>query len=199
MQSRARIEPEEPSVQASAALSDVLKRIDKIDRPAVLDLGPMCGQTATLLAQKGSRIHVDRFEPPPPTPPRKPGEKVEEPAPLAIDQPDGAFDIVLAWENIDFVPPERLADFGRELHRILKPAGVLLLFSLSRSIPEPEPIPSYRLFEDGSFSRETGALPLRRRWVHANREIERSLPDLVICSMHLLRNQMREILVVKKA
>jgi hypothetical protein len=74
---------------------------------------------------------------------------------------------------------------------------MLLLFSMAKASEEPQAVPSYRVFPDGSYSREEGKGAGRRRWAHANREIERALDGLAIQGIHLQRNQMREILALK--
>jgi len=184
---------------ASPTLSKVLEKTFRIERPAILDLGPFCGETVVQLASRGARVQVEPFVPPPPTPPREPGKPREEPlVPLTIDQPDGKFDLVLVWEQIDFVPPDRLAEFGAELHRVLRDGGFLLAFSLAKKV-EGRPMPArYRLAADGKVAREFPDRARRRRWVHPNREIERSLVGMSMQGIHLQRNQMREFFAVRK-
>jgi SAM-dependent methyltransferase len=160
-------------------------------------LGPLCGESAVYLAGRGARVHVDEFAPPEPHPPRKPGEPVVEAAPVRLDQPDDAFDLVLAWEVLDFVPPDRLAEVGAEIARVLRVGGHLFLFSHQRPPAEVAVIPRYRLYADDLIGREEPDTPERRRFAHPNREIERGLSGLSVQGIHLQRNQMREILASK--
>jgi hypothetical protein len=181
----------------------VLKRILEFDRPEILDLGPLCGHTVVYLADKGARVSVDEYEPPPPTPPRDPKQPAsEEPPgqPLRIEQGDGTFHLVLAWEHFDFTPPERLRDFGGEIQRVLADGGYVLLFAQGGSVedaPEWHRPGRFRLLADDRLVREDSGPPNRKRWVHPTREIERSLGSLAIQGVHLQRNQVREFLAQK--
>jgi hypothetical protein len=183
----------------------VLKKILEQEKARILDLGPLCGDTVVQLAKRGARVSVETFEPPPPPPPpdpRKPDRKPPPAPPLGFDQPDGAFDLVLAWECVDFVPPERLAEFGAEIHRVLAEGGYALLLARNASSEKDEDrtwrrLGCFRLLEEDQLVRETGESPVRKRWVHPNREIERALAPLSIQGIHLQRNQVREFLARK--
>lgn len=152
----------------------------------------MCGQTVTYLAQRGAVVTVEPFDPPLPVPKVKPGEPEVEPPPLKFDQPDSKFDLVLAWEHIDFMPPERMPDFAEEILRVLREGGWLFLFSLMAPTAGPDKMPRYRLLADDMVVREVTDLPPRRRWASSTREIERALKGFSIQGVQLQRNQMRE-------
>ena len=168
------------------------------ERPEILDLGPFCGETVVQLAARGARLQVDRFDPPEPTPAPEPGEAPPKPVPIVIGQPADRFDLVLAWEQIDFVPPERLKDFGAELRRVTRVGGWILFLSSARTGSERDVRVRYRLLGDGSLVREPVEETPRSRWVHPNREIERAMKGLSLQGIHLQRNQMREFLWVRK-
>ncbi len=181
-----------------------LDRIFKRDKPEILDLGPFSGETAVYLADRGARVSVTEFFPPPAAPVVKRGEAPvadPAPAPLVIDQPDGRFDLVLAWEHADFTPPDRLRDFGSEAHRVLAAGGLLLLFALnnlSRAETMARTMGRYRIEGGDKIAREAVPAVGRRRWAHPTREIERALAPLSIQGIHLQRNQMREFLARKR-
>jgi hypothetical protein len=186
-----------PAPQPCGSLARVLARIFRGDRPQILDLGPMCGQSVVYLLERGSKVHVEPFEPPKPTPPRKPGKPPPEVEPLRLDQPDERFDLALVWEQIDFVPRERLKDFGAELRRVVRDGGWLFLMSHMKPDAETERPARYRLLADDMIVREPTDLKPRRRWVHATRDIERALAGFSIHSLHLQRTQMREFVAFK--
>jgi len=175
----------------------------KHEQPRVLDLGPLCGESAVYLAGRGAKVSVEEFVAPPPAPPGNPerdGEEAPAPPPLRLDQEDGAFDLVLAWEHADFVEPERLREFGAELGRVLAEGGWALLFA--RNSPAGEDAAwkrpgRYRVIADDRVVRETGPSPESPRWVHPTRDIERALAPLAIQGLHLQRNQVREFLAQK--
>jgi hypothetical protein len=165
----------------------------------VLDLGPLCGSTVVYLAGRGARVHVEELEIPSPRPERKPNVIVEDPPPVRLDQPDGRAHLVLAWEMLDFVPPDRLAEVGAELRRVTRAGGMLFLFSQAKPLAEREPVPRYTLLADDMVVRDPAGVRSLRRWAHPTREIERALAGFAIQGIHLQRNQMREITALRSA
>jgi hypothetical protein len=193
----------EQAPHSCPSLVRALDRIFKHEKPEILDLGPFCGATAVYLADRGARVSVTEFQPPPPAPKAELGKKGEllPKSPLRIDQPDSKFHLVLAWEHGDYTPPDRLADFGAEVHRVLIDGGLVLLFALnnlSRDDPMARTAGRYRVVGDEQIVREPVPAPGRRRWTHPTREIERALAPLSIQGIHLQRNQMREFLALKR-
>ena len=188
-----------PAGQPCGSLARLLSRVFKEPRPEILDLGPLSGDSAVYFAGRGARLFVESFEPPEPKPARRPGEAYEEPARFAMDHhPAGRFHLVLAWEALDFVPPDRLAEVGQEIQRVTRDGGYLFLLSYQKPPQEFEVPPRYRVLADDLIAREAapGALP-RRRYAHPNRDIERALTGMSVQGIHLQRNQMREIVVLK--
>ena len=190
-----------PAVQAGTpcgSLARVLARVLREPKPEILNLGPLCGDSVVYLAGRGAKVYVEDFDPPPPTPPRSPGEILVERIPIRFDCPDSAIHLVLTWELADFVPPDRLSDLGAELRRVTREGGFVLMFSHARPEKTIEPMARYRLLADDLIVREPcGHLPPRPRWVHPNREIERALAGFSIQGIHLQRSQMREILALR--
>jgi len=198
----------EPGGHACPSLVKALDRCFKHDKPEILDLGPFCGSTAVQLANRGARVSVTEFQPPATVlvaDPHKPADGGPPGPALRIDQDDARFHLVLGWEHIDFTPPERLAEFGAELHRVLADSGLVLLFALNnlpRDSPMARTLGRYRLSDDAADDRIVReAVPAggRRRHTHPTREIERALAPLSIQGIHLQRNQMREFLALKRA
>jgi len=186
--------------QSCPTLVRALESIFRSDRPEILDLGPLCGQTVVSLADRGARVAVEEFCPPAPTPEADKDAAAPAVEPLRIDQPDGRFDLVLAWELWDFVPPERLAEFGAEIHRLLADNGLLLLLSLN--VPQKDGksfgrLSRYRLLAEDRLAREEIDGPRHRRWVYSTRQIESALAPMSIQALHLQRSQLREFLVHK--
>jgi SAM-dependent methyltransferase len=183
--------------QPCGSLGRVLARVFRESHPEVLDLGPLCGQTVVYLAQRGARVHVEPFEPPRSVPPAAPGEPAPEAPPIRLDHPDGKFDLVLAWEHFDFVPPERVPDFAREIRRVLRDGGSLFLLSRMSAPKGPERPVRYRVLADDMIARESTRLPARPRWTSSTRDIERALAGFSIEGVHLQRNQMREFAAIR--
>jgi len=169
----------------------------RVPKPEVLNLGPLCGETVVYLAGRGARVHVEDFDPPSPVPARQPGEPPPALKPFRLDQPTGRAHLVLAWEMTDFIPPDRLAEYGAELHRLLAHGGSLFLFSHQRPNAQNETLPRYRMLADDMIVREVAGGVTHRRWIHPTREVERALSGFSIQGVALQRNQMREIVAVR--
>jgi hypothetical protein len=182
--------------QACPSLARVLTKVLKEPRPEILDIGPFCGATAVFLADRGARVSVGELELPLPPSPAE-GEPVP---PIRLDQPDARYHLVLAWEILDFLPQERLPEFGRELTRILARGGFALFIALadaSRRAAAATRPPRYRVMAEDRVAWEPAHGAPLERYVHATREIERRLLPLTVHGIHLQRSQMREVLLYR--
>jgi len=183
--------------QPCGGLGRAVARVFREGKPQILVLGPLCGESVVFLAGRGARVHVDEVELPAPTPKRHPGEPPAVLRPVKIDQPSGAYDLVLAWEMLDFVPPDRLPEFGAEIVRLLKVGGQLVLFAHLKPPADQAMLPRYRLLADDLIVREESGVGPLPRYTHSNMMLERAIAGLSVQNIHLQRNQMREILASK--
>jgi hypothetical protein len=198
--------------QKCPGLAKILEKILREDKTEILDLGPFCGATAVYLADRGARVSVEELEIPAPLPkpPPKPApgksapreEVAQPPPPVRLAQPDGKFHLVLVWEVADFVPPDRLDEFGAEIHRVLADGGWALLLSISDAPTEgfgARRPPRYRVVQDDLVVREPNEGPAMKRYGHNPRQVERALAPLTVQGIHLQRNQLREFMMFKRA
>ena len=205
-------EPDGDEGQKCPGLGKILEKILREDKPEILDLGTFCGATAVYLADRGARVSVEELEIPAPLPkpPSKPApgkslraqEPAEPPPPIRLDQPDGKFHLILIWEIADFVPTERLPEFGAEIHRVLVDGGWALLLSISETPTEGHAArrpPRYRVMQDDLVAREPNDGPTMKRYGHNPRQVERAMEPLAVQGIHLQRNQLREFLLFKRA
>lgn len=183
--------------QPCGGLGRALARVFREGKPRILVLGPLCGESVVFLAGRGARVTVDEGELPEPFPKETTGDPAPAVRPARLDYPSDHFDLVLAWEMLDFVPPERLHEFGAEIVRVLHVGGQLIAFAHQKPSSERAILPRYRLLSDDLIVREEPGAPSRRRYVHPNREFERAIGGLAVQSIHLQRSQMREILASK--
>jgi hypothetical protein len=183
--------------QPCGGLGRAVARAFREGKPQILVLGPLCGESVVFLAGRGARVHVDQVELPAPIPKRQPGEMAPPVEPFRLDHPTASIDLLLAWEMLDFVPPDRLQEFGAELVRLLRVGGQLILFAHLKPPADHAVLPRYRLLADDMVVREEPAAPSLPRYVHSNLYIERAIAGLSVQNIHLQRNQMREILASK--
>jgi hypothetical protein len=183
--------------QPCGGLGRAIARAFRDGKPELLVLGPLCGESVVFLAGRGARVHVDDVELPEPIAKRLPGEPPVAPRPVKLDHPSGSFDLILAWELFDFVPPDRLHEFGAEIVRLIRVGGQLVLFAHQKPPADRAIVPRYRVLADDMVVREEPATALLPRYTHPNREIERAIAGLSVQNIQLQRNQMREILALK--
>ena len=190
-------------VRSCPSLAKALKRTSSLVKPQILDLGPLCGSTAVYLANRGARVCVESFSPPPPLPKKSKHDEGDAPVvePFRIDQPDEGFDLVLGWEAIDFTPPDRLEEVVTEMKRLVRENGLILMLSRNSTGARKavQDVPGrFRVEADDRVIREPGGTESRTRWVHLTREIERVLKPFSVQGIHLQRDQTREILALRK-
>lgn len=187
-----------PAGQPCGVLGRAVARAFRDGKPQVLVLGPLCGESVVFLAGRGARVTVDEVALPEPIPKRQQGDPPAPVVPVVIDHASATYDLVLAWEILDFVPPDRLYEFGAELVRLLRVGGQLVVFAHQKPPSESAVIARYRLLADDLIVREEPQqAKASRRYVHPNREIERAIAGLSVQNIHLQRSQMREILALK--
>jgi hypothetical protein len=192
-------EPETVEHACPGIARALVKIFEHGKQPEVLDLGQSSSSPALYLADRGARVQVEQFEPPAVA--SAADDDPEPRPPVTIPQPDGKFDLVLAWEHGDFVPPDRLDEFTAELHRVTAPGGFVVWFardrpSLERS-SEPGRAASYQFQTDDRIVCKPGRGPARPRWTYPNRAIEGALAPLSVQGIHLHQNRMREVVAKK--
>lgn len=185
-----------PGGQPCPTLARAIAQALRKNKPEVLDLGPLCGDTVVSLASRGARVTVEEFDlPRAAAEEAAPGKPAPRPS-VRIDQPDGKFDLVLAWDQLDFVPPDRLHELAREIRRVTAAGGQLLFFSRSIGATGLDRRGRYRIVDQDRIVREPASETPRSRWVHPTRMIEQALAGFSIQGIHLQRDQTREFLAV---
>lgn len=191
--------PRTEAVEAlrSPGLKKSIERTFRDDKVRILDLGPMRGSSVVDLAARGAQVCVEEFVPPAPRP--APGGNGDAPVvpEVRLEHDDASFDLVLLWERLDFVPPDRLREFCQEIRRVLKVGGWLLALTSSRKEPRRASAARIQIVDDEHIAREPSGEPERPRWAHPNRELERSLDGVSIQGIHLHRDGLREITGLK--
>jgi SAM-dependent methyltransferase len=181
----------------SPGLRKSIDRTFRDGKARILDLGPLCGPSVVDLASRGARVCVEEFVPPRPRPGADDKGETPEPPPIRYDHDDASFDLVLLWERLDFVPPDRLREFCQEIRRILKVGGWVLALTSSRKEPRRAAPARIRIVDDEHIAREPSGEPERPRWAHPNRELERSFDGVSIQGIHLHRDGLREVTGLK--
>ncbi len=181
----------------SPGLRKSIDRTFRDGKARILDLGPMCGPSVVDLASRGAQVCVEEFAPPPPLSTADDKGEPGEVRPIRFEHDDASFDLVLLWERLDFVPPDRLREFCQEVRRVLKVGGWVLALTSSRKEPRRASAARIRIVDEEHIAREPSGEPERPRWAHPNRELERSLDGVSIQGIHLHRDGLREVTGLK--
>lgn len=151
------------------------------------------------LAGRGARVTVGEIDPPLPQPIGRSatrGDAAPLLPPIRFEAPEARFNLVLLWEWIDFIPPDRLSEVGAEVARRLNPGGLVLLLSRSvRTTGADERPRRYRVLSDHELRPEPVAGAALTRYLHPTRDIERAFAPLSLSGIHLQRSQIREVLL----
>lgn len=189
--------------------------------PRLLDVGRLCDQNIEWLIHHRFKVTVDdqitsllpppRSTPSPPRPPTTPsksiaprpgGKPASKPTPPAsvieLHQPAGAFDVILCWDLFDYLEGSGAEQSLPRLADLLKPRGYLLaFFNCERTTARPAT--RYRIVgpEQLEYEPLPQASPPCR--AYENREIVELFDTFDLINSCYLPNQMREILVQKRA
>ena len=192
-----------PTTEVCQMLGRALERALKAPRPEILDLGSRCGESLVYLAGRGARVTVGEIDPPRCQPIGRStarGEAAPLLPPIRFEAPESRFNLVLLWEWIDFIPPDRLAEVGAAVACRLNKGGMVLLLSrAARTTGADERPRRYRVLSDCEVRPELVGGPALTRYIHPTREIERAFAPLSLLGIHLQRSQIREVLLEKEA
>ncbi len=175
--------------------------LQSLEAPLIVDLGPAVGGNVEFLGEElGCKLVVeDLLENLPVLPEPVEGEDPpEEPLPR-LSHPDNSVDGLLCWDVLDYLSPKAGRALAKELVRVLKPRGALLLSHGAESLSQPGRV-EYEIINETSlrYRLRSGATPRARR-VLQSREVTQMFDSLAISDSFLLKSQMREVVFRKPA
>lgn len=182
------------------ALQKFLRRLNGVDNPLILDLGPVVGSNVTFFGEHlGCRIRVediaddlDRHV--------KDGKLEELAAFFAgrFTQAAGSVDGILCWDILDYLDRPAAQALATSLCRLLKPDGCLLgLFSTAATADQV--YTKYVILDETTLRYRTyPALRPRQRSL-LNGDIIKLFKDLRVSDSFLMKSQLREMLFRKPA
>jgi len=186
----------------SLALELLLKRLRRQPWSRVLDLGPAVGANVEFLAQFQCRLHIadlyhslrERFERTS-TDTTSPATRLTAELPPVDHEP---FDLILAWDLLNYLDPEEIRVIGEHLARICHRDGVVfLMISTARQIPN---LPCrYSIVGDGMLRYDCKSASQRSAPGYKEPDLERLLPAFEVETSYLLRNGYQEYLLELRA
>ena len=177
----------------SLALALLLRGLREDRKSVVLDLGPAIGANVAFFARYPCKLHIaDIYQTLTAQRRENPGNDESLARSLKYNLPGGdggAFDLVLAWDLLNYLTPAELQTLGRHLAALCKPATSLYaLVSTRKQIPD---LPmSYHILDPESLRYECHSANGRRSPQYKEPDLNRLLPDFAVETTFLLRNGM---------
>jgi hypothetical protein len=188
-----------PSSEArhSLALSGLISHIAGRPGCRILDLGAANGTNVAFLSRYPCKLHIaDLYRSL-----RREGGPLPRAADqfdraLALQLPEGEFDLVLAWDFLDYLNEVQLEVLGRHLRRRTAPqARVFALISYLSEIPD-RPYAFHIMDEETLRYADPSGLE-RPSPKYKEPELLRRLPDFAVETSFLLRHGVQEYVLVR--
>ncbi len=188
-------------VEPSHVLPRLARRLSLLSHPRVLDMGSVVGSNLQFFIDLGCKVTSDDL--------LKPIEVLrsgvsatgidwKNPSSNRLDHSDKSFEAVIAWDIFDFLPPAEAKTFARDLHRVVKPGGIVLAYFTSRQTERREPHRRYRIQAPDKIEWIPVSTARTLRHVYQNHDIQRMFEGFKTHTAFVLQNGTREMLLEKK-
>ncbi len=190
-------------VHATHALKPLARRLHRIKKPCVLDLGSAEGSTLEFFAHCGCRVWVEDLAVALPRPEKpttvtrvrrvRPGPA---PPPLLAERcpDDRLFDVVVCWNLLDLMPVEAATALVGEFRARLRPGGMVWAFFDSVRLASVEYRRRMRIRGEESLDHILQPDRTVVRFVHQNRDVQGMFEGFEVLSSTFLRVGLREML-----
>lgn len=181
------------------ALKYVLRRLMEKRHARVLDLGAAIGPNVSFVGRYAPKLYIsDLYN----TLRSRPGGLPRDPKQLerlfTQELPSselGPFDLVLAWDLLNYLTGEQLASLGRHLARLCRQDSlVFALFTNSKEMPSL-PI-GFRIIDTDTLAYTIDSDIGRRAPLFKEPDLKRLLPDFEVETSFLLRNGFQEYVLL---
>ena len=190
----------ESKTQTSHVLPRLARRLSGLSHPRVLDMGSVVGGNLQFFIELGCKITSDDLLKPVAVvkPDGQNGIDWKNPTTNRLDHADDAYEAVIAWDIFDFLPPAEAQVFAKDLHRVVKPGGVVLCYFTSRETERREPHRRYRIQAQDKIEWIPVTTTRMLRHVYQNRDINLFFAGFRTHTAFVLQNGTREMLLEKK-
>jgi hypothetical protein len=187
----------EPVIQSSLGLSTLCQRLDDVANWNILELGPVRGVNIEFWSRFSESIYVAGLHPNILLP--QPEDEQEPPEPewdRLLGLPKGRrFDVILAWDLLNYFELTTVASLIRYLSRFCRPEAVIfaLIFDLQKM---PEELTVYRIVDESHLSYEYRSSNMRTCPRHQPRALTSVMRQFQPAHSFRLRNGVIEFLFV---
>lgn len=187
--------------QQTLGLGPVLQELERRRRPRVLDLGPALGASVEFLAGYSVQLFIaDLYRsvrsstgqlPPDAARLRR---ALEDQLPVP---PEGPFDLVLAWDLLNYFPADQLEALGQHLGALCRPGGKLFALIATRGPISDRPM-NFEIVARDLLRYSATAAQERPCPGYHETALERLLDAFAVQTSFLLRNGMQEYVFTRR-
>jgi Methyltransferase domain len=192
--------PREEPVVRSKAFPKLVASLAQKDAPILLDFGPVIGTNVAFCGERlGCKlfiedlmVDVDR---------KLRGKATEDLATVfekRFSHPDASIDGIICWDVFDFLDKPAAIALARQIVRLLKPGGAVMGFFCTTGV-ERSAFTKYEIVDENSLRHRYHPGVGGRKQSLQNRDIIKMFDGLVVSDSYLLKNNIREMLLRKKA
>ena len=190
----------EPALNSSLGLNALCQRLQGVATCNILDLGPGRGGNIQFWSRFSPFIYIAdlRSSLPLPVLPEDPElrelQKPEWDRILTLPE-DGRFDVILAWDMLNYIELPAISSLTRYLSRFCRPEAILFARIFDQK-QMPEEIAVYRIADEGHIDYEYGRREMRECPRHQPRALAEAMRPFMTSNAFRLRNGMVEYLFI---
>ena len=182
-------------------LGPVLRDLERQRRPRVLDLGPALGANVEFLSRFGVQLFIaDLYRSLQAKTDQLPPDAVRLSRALADQLPIPAeppFDLILAWDLLNYFQPEQIEALGSHLGQLCRPGGMLFALVATRGPICDQPL-TFQILERDLLLYGEPVAAERASPRYRESSLERQLEDFAVQTSFLLRNGMQEYVFTRR-
>lgn len=187
-----------PGLRVTRALRRFVECLRPIDNPTILDLGPACGPTVSLLGHElGCRLVVaDLYAEIDGATGAGPDGAGRNVLAQGLGQAAASADGVLCWDLFDYLSRDEAERLGASVAQVLKPGGVAVALFSTVSYAAPE-LTRFAIEDLDHLVYRPVPAAMTQSQVWSARDITRIVGSLRVDETYLLSHRVREVLLRK--
>ncbi len=188
------LEPE-PPLHRSPALRELVARLSNDVPHTILDLQPAVGANVEFFSRFTCRLQiVDLLGALVATEAQAAGAADADAAfRRALPTPAAPYDVVLAWEVLDYLPRDRVRRLLEHLCGLCRPRALMLVFiSTVKEIPVLPPV--FKIVDEQTLDWQARATAMRPGPRHAPADVEHMAAGFAVAHSVVMRHGVREYL-----
>jgi hypothetical protein len=189
---------EEPLV-ASKAFPKFVSAFANRDAPVLVDLGPVIGSNVAFYGERlGCKLFIEDFLADVDRQLRGAQLDLAATIPARFTHADSSVDGILCWDLFDFLDKASAQALAQQIVRMLRPGGAVMGFFCTTGV-ERAPFTKFEIVDDNTLRHRYHSGIGGKKTSLQNRDIIRMFEGLLVSDSFLLKNNIREMLLRKKA